>query len=140
MIAGNIGTWGGGIAPFWRGSLVNVTIANNECSECGDAGVQSPTDSQNSMHYIKNTIVYFNNPGGLNCNDHCEVTYSDIQGGLAGTGNFDAPPMFLNTGQRDYRLTSVSPCIDTGTSLGAPDHDMEGDPAPAQQRIRRGGG
>jgi predicted GH43/DUF377 family glycosyl hydrolase len=130
VIASNQGTWGGGIAPFWRGHLTNVTIANNSCSACDSAGIQAPVDAQNSMHYITNTIVYFNNPGSIACNDQCEVAYSDIQGGATGTGNFDAPPMFLDTGQRDYRLQSGSPCIDTGTSQGAPDHDLEGDPRP----------
>jgi hypothetical protein len=130
VIAHNQGTWGGGIAPFWRGSLVNVTVANNDCSECGNAGIEAPADSLNSPHIFRNTIVYFNTPGNFYCEGDCDVQYSDIQGGWSGKGNFDSPPMFINSTARDYRLDSGSPCIDAGTSAGAPDHDRDGDPRP----------
>ena len=43
-----------------------------------------------------------------------QVTYSDIQGGYAGSGNIDAYPAFLDTAQGDYRLQWGSPCIDSG--------------------------
>ena len=42
------------------------------------------------------------------------VTYSDIQGGYAGTGNINTWPAFVDPAQGDYRLHWDSPCIDTG--------------------------
>ena len=63
------------------------------------------------------------------------VTYSDIQGGYAGAGNINAYPLFIDpdgpdnvagTEDDDLHLTKGSPCIDTGTSSGAPDTDLEG--------------
>jgi len=54
------------------------------------------------------------------------VTYSDIEGGWTGTGNINADPLFVGSG--DYHLTAGSPCIDAATSDNAPTTDMEGNP------------
>ncbi len=57
------------------------------------------------------------------------MSYSDVQGGFAGTGNIDADPLFIGGG--DYHLRVGSPCADEGTSAGAPTHDIEGTPRDA---------
>ena len=56
------------------------------------------------------------------------VTYSAIKGGHVGVGNIDANPIFV--GNSDYHLTESSPCIDKGTSVGAPSYDIDGDQRP----------
>lgn len=58
------------------------------------------------------------------------VTYSDIQGGYTGTGNINNNPMFVAPTTGDFHIQQGSPCIDTGTSSGAPSTDFEGDPRP----------
>jgi len=66
-----------------------------------------------------------------------DITYSDIQGGdpdnpgspYPGIGNIDpCDPAFAGNG--DYHLTDSSCCIDTGTDVGAPDYDIDGDIRP----------
>ncbi len=42
------------------------------------------------------------------------VTYSDVEGGFAGTGNIDADPVFVLAADQDVRLLWESPCIDAG--------------------------
>lgn len=49
------------------------------------------------------------------------ITYSDVEGGWADTGNIDADPLFLDAASRDYRLQQdpcqpgiENPCVDTG--------------------------
>ncbi|HKR05213.1 MAG TPA: T9SS type A sorting domain-containing protein [Bacteroidia bacterium] len=42
------------------------------------------------------------------------VTYSDIQGGYAGSGNIDTDPLFTDTAS--FYLVPLSPCIDAGDS------------------------
>ena len=42
------------------------------------------------------------------------MTYTDVQGGLAGLGNINSDPDFEDAAGGDYRLTSNSPCIDRG--------------------------
>ena len=56
------------------------------------------------------------------------MTYSDIQGGYSGTGNINADPLFV--GNSGYHLTGTSLCIDAGTSNGAPNTDIDGNPRP----------
>jgi predicted outer membrane repeat protein len=58
------------------------------------------------------------------------VTYSDVEGGFAGTGNIDADPLFADPGgpdgdpaswlDSDYRLTAGSPCVDYGDPAFVP--------------------
>jgi hypothetical protein len=69
------------------------------------------------------------------------VSYSDIEGGLTGTGNIDADPAFVdpdgadndpNTWEdNDYRLGAGSPCIDAGdntASRAGVTTDLDGNP------------
>ena len=66
------------------------------------------------------------------------VTYSDVPY-IDGTGNINADPMFvdpdgpdniLGNSDDNFHLRAGSPCIDAGTSNGAPNTDFEGDPRP----------
>jgi len=77
-----------------------------------------------------NSIFYANTDPCFNPSNP-SVTYSDIQPNsyLSGTGNISAEPAFASTteGNADYlRLTSGSPCKDTGTSEEAPTDDLAG--------------
>jgi hypothetical protein len=56
------------------------------------------------------------------------ITYSDTYSGYAGTGNINSDPLFTG----DYHLIVGSPCIEAGSSSGAPEDDLDeiprGDP------------
>jgi parallel beta-helix repeat protein len=69
------------------------------------------------------------------------LTYSDVQGGFAGTGNINADPLFADPDgadgdpatwqDNDYHLTAASPCVDYGDPafLPLPDEvDLDGNP------------
>ncbi|MFK7743374.1 MAG: hypothetical protein AB8H80_23865 [Planctomycetota bacterium] len=58
------------------------------------------------------------------------VSFSDIEGGYAGTGNLQLDPAFRDAANGDYRLTASSPCMDAGDSTvpDLPATDFEGDP------------
>jgi len=47
--------------------------------------------------------------------DQATVTYSNVEGGAPGTGNFDADALFLGPIGGDYHVAPGSPCIDAGT-------------------------
>ena len=49
-------------------------------------------------------------------------------GDYEGEGNIDKLPSFIGGG--DYHLEGDSPCIDAGTSEGAPDTDIDGELRP----------
>lgn len=57
------------------------------------------------------------------------VSYSNVQGGAAGTGNFDADPLFVDVPNRDYHLRVGSPCFAAGDPAGPfTALDRDGDP------------
>jgi hypothetical protein len=45
------------------------------------------------------------------------VVYSDIEGGFSGEGNIDADPLFADSANGDYTLTTCSPAIDAGDPI-----------------------
>jgi|GEM_PF-3085798 len=61
---------------------------------------------------ITNTIVRENTSPQLSSVG--TVTYSDVEGGFAGIGNFDGDPLFVDRAGLDVHITSGSPCVDTG--------------------------
>jgi hypothetical protein len=86
-----------------------------------------------SSPIIKNAIMWGDTTGEIYNTDGTSnpaVTYSDIQGGYSGTGNINADPLFVNA-PTDLHLQAGSPAIGTGTSVGAPSTDFDGNPRPA---------
>lgn len=59
------------------------------------------------------------------------ASYSNVEGGAPGTGNFDANPRFRDS---DFHLDWDSPCRNKGTNAvtGLPPTDWEGDPRKAE--------
>ena len=123
-------------------SIANCTIVGNTPPVM--SSLPNPSSS------ITNSIIYWNSPDRKFIwkfpPNSLTITYSDIQGGYAGTGNIDIDPCFAIPGHwdtngtpypysddfwvdGDYRLTAVSPCIDSGTYVSLSDNkDMAGKP------------
>lgn len=129
------GIYCGDTAP----TIINCTISGN--STTGDGGgIRSYGDASPTVF---NTILWANtadgSPDEISVSEvaSIDITYSDIQGGdpdnpgspYPGPGNIDpCDPAFVGNG--DYHLTKFSCCIDTGTDVGAPDYDIDGDNRP----------
>ncbi|MCH8821867.1 MAG: right-handed parallel beta-helix repeat-containing protein [Planctomycetes bacterium] len=59
------------------------------------------------------------------------ISYSNVHGGFAGTGNIDIDPVFVDPGNGNLRLQPGSPCIDAGANAAVPEGietDMDGNP------------
>jgi len=115
------GHLGGGLCNC-QGTIENNTIFGNEAHYGGGLYDCNGT--------VRNCIVWGNTDDQLyEC--YADVTYSDIEGGWAGTGNIDNDPCFADTGAGDFHLKSqggrwdpdtqswvidaeTSPCIDAG--------------------------
>jgi hypothetical protein len=90
-----------------------------------------------SAQSVENSTIAFNNPDGLATDTNAtqvlnsivwgnvtnqivgatNVTYCDVQGGMAGVGNKNANPIFLSSS--DLLIVSGSPCINAGDTNAA---------------------
>ena len=123
---------GGGVAVAGNGghlNLINSTLWGNLAGAGGGVAV---TNQNASGATITNSILWgdapdeIDDPFGL-----VTASYSNIQGGWAGTGNIDADPHFVDPAAGDLRLSSNSPSIDAGNSDEVPegvDTDLDGNP------------
>jgi hypothetical protein len=112
---GYIGT-GGGIYSIAGLTVVNCTIVNNSTTN-GGGGVYGTTT-------IKDSIIWANT--AINQITGSTITYSDVQGGWAGTGNINADPCFVTGPLGDYYLSQTasgqatnSPCVNAGSDYAA---------------------
>jgi parallel beta-helix repeat protein len=124
---------GGGIYCYHSSpAIINCTFSENRASNTGGG-----MDLLSSSPTITNCIFWNDLPNEID--EHSNnpiVTFSNIQGGFAGTGNIDVDPLFLGGG--DYHLTAVSPCIDTGTAEELSNYDIDGDLRPHNDRYDMG--
>jgi len=127
LFVGNTSTGGGGGGGIWIGSGSNTvvdgcTIVENSSLSNVSGGIR--VDTANPT--ITNTILWDNEgPGGAQGPANqvtlsANVTYSTIEGGLAGVGNIDADPQFMDAAAGDYRLSLASPGIDGGSNAAVP--------------------
>lgn len=122
-------TYGAGIYVGSSSTLnaINTTVTENSRNAGTTNGVGLYNTS--STVNLTNCIFWNNYPGNEIAGTACTITYSDIRGGYAGTGNINALPQFVSSGT-DYHLQNTSPCIDVATSVGAPTVDLDNNPRP----------
>ncbi len=137
LFYGNRVQYGGGICINSTGTNENLTVTN--CTFSGNTLVGATTGggsiySQKTLgtFTITNSILWRNAAvknkeiGGDTGYLTPTVSYSDIDNTTvyAGSnGNIMSDPLFVGSG--DYHLQETSPCINTGTSTGAPSVDIE---------------
>ncbi|MDH5297522.1 MAG: right-handed parallel beta-helix repeat-containing protein, partial [Desulfobulbaceae bacterium] len=136
-------TWedGGGIISSGTLNIYNSTISGNYAVDLG-GGLRVAAGTTT----ITNSIFWGNvSNSAAQISGTATVTYSDVQGGFAGTGNIDADPLFTSaataglgtpTTGGDFTLTctsppgSCSPAVDSASATNAPADDIEGDARP----------
>jgi parallel beta-helix repeat protein len=107
-------------------TIMNCTITGNTSG--AGVGIYGYFGSPS----VTNTILWMNSTAEIftSTSSNPAVTYCDIQGGYPGEGNFHGDPLFVDAENGDYHLSVSSPCMYAGTSEGAPDTDIEGNPRP----------
>ena len=127
--------FGGGIAINGSGTnsnlnITNCTFSGNTLVGTGASGGAIYTQKTGGIFTVKNCILLGDATNNEIAGGTPTVTYTDIdQDGYAGSnGNIRQDPLFAGSG--NYHLQTSSPCIDTGTSLGAPSDDLEGTARP----------
>jgi fibronectin type 3 domain-containing protein len=136
---------GGAIVDYGQCHIVNTIFLNNRSTSFGGAlyvygqlTLQNCTlvgnvgPGKDGIERYAGTVSMVNSVmrnGGLELpSASTTVTYSNIQGGYAGTGNINVDPLLTTEGY----LTSTSPCIDQGTATGVSIKDIGGENRPAQ--------
>jgi len=116
---------GGGMENWLSSSptVTNCTFSSNTAFSGG--GISNWSSSPT----VTNCILWGDTPDEIDGSS--TVSYSDIQGGFAGTGNINANPLFVDAAAGDWRLSSfMSPCVDTGNNSvpSLPATDLAGNP------------
>jgi len=140
LFSGNVAAnYGGGLFSNGATSVVNCTFVGNSTlsPETGYGGGVYGNDKVS----LTNCILWANSAvSGSQVYNPVVVSYSCVQGGLAGMGNTAADPLFVNlrgldgifgTQDDDPRLRPGSPCLNTGTNsppVALPDADLDGLP------------
>jgi len=108
--------------------VTNCTFARNTAVVGG--GMYNAPDA---AALVTNCIFWNNAPDAIfdEQTGDSTVSYCDVQGGFAGTENFNLPPGFLDLTAGDFRLAVGSPCIDAGRDtssgeFGGVTYDIEG--------------
>ena len=129
----------GNTASNLGGAILNSngTTEILNCSFSGNvANVGGAIYNSNASPVIKNSIFWGDSPSEVvnSGTSAPQVSYCDIQGGYAGGSHIlDKDPLFLDS--IDLHLSQHSPCVDAGTSIGAPAFDMDSDTRPQRFRI-----
>ncbi|MBW8038647.1 MAG: DUF3466 family protein [Planctomycetes bacterium] len=121
ILSGNSAEYGSGILVSESVlTLIGCTFSGNSADDSGT--ICSWYD--NSELRLSNCILWDGGNEIYNRDDSTiNVTYSDVQGGWPGEGNFEADPLFRDadgpdgipgTEDDNLRLSIGSPCIDTG--------------------------
>ncbi len=152
VFSGNSADWSTSVMYIWYSGLLltNCTFSGNLSRSGYGSGLYSGFYSSVT---IRNCILLDGISSGPNAS--LSVTYSNIAGGYAGTGNIDTDPCFLDPGywdpngtpgdadddfwvNGDYHLRPGSPCIDAGDPIyvaGPNETDMDGDPRIINGRV-----
>ncbi|MCE9527333.1 MAG: cadherin-like domain-containing protein, partial [Planctomycetales bacterium] len=130
-ISGNFASANGVINNRQHSSpkLTNVTISGNSTDYVIYNALSSSATLTNVILW-GNTLYSGSQFFNYDTESTVSATYSDIQGGWAGTGNINADPLFVDAAAGNLRLTPGSPAIDAGTNIGAPSFDLDGTPRP----------
>lgn len=135
LITSNTADWDGGGIDMYNSSplITNCTFADNSAANNGGS-----LHCNLSSATITNSILWGGSAAGAAnevyfSDSTIDTNYSDIQGGVTGTGNIDVDPMFVGGG--NYHLTSGSPCLDKGTDdmvtyPSLPANDIDGESRP----------
>ncbi len=131
--AGTSGSLFGGVRISNGGDFTQVfdfnTIADSRAnSNSAGAGVSCEVTKAMTA---SNNIVYLRTGGtGIISNTNCSWTYSDVQGGPAGTGNIDMDPLFVDSNNVNFHLLPTSPCRDKAEDGTGNDIDIDGQDRP----------
>ncbi|MEI6166360.1 MAG: choice-of-anchor Q domain-containing protein [bacterium] len=122
LITGNSAFAGAGVAVLGNPTISDVescTIAGNFAGFHG--GLATPSAAIVQVR-VKNVICYSNQPDNLYFSNITNALFTNCctvsSYTLFGSGNITNNPLFVDPAGPNYRLTRLSPCVDTGVKQG----------------------
>jgi len=113
---------GGGVYSSKTVEFSNCTIVGNSADQAGGAVFHYHAPGE--IVTLTNCILWNNTSPQVHIDQgDVDVFFSDFEGGYSGTGNIDEDPLFTDTDNGDFHLTSDSPCIDAGDPSSPLDPD-----------------
>jgi hypothetical protein len=129
-----------GNSGYYGGGMCNANGSSPSATNCSFSGNSATNNGGGMCNYyyggnptVANCIFWSNTaPSGpqiYNVEGSVTVSFSDVQGVWAGTGNINANPLFVDadgpdnifgTEDDNLRLSDGSPCIDKGNNAGVP--------------------
>lgn len=135
----NIASNGGAISNHANSfcKVINCTFSNNSAGTGG--AILNRTDGDLE---IINSILWENADENIINEGNIDIQYSRIDAEFSGMGNINDNPMFEDMLNNDFHLSSISPCINTGTpdttGLNIPYFDLDGNPRFMEDNIDMG--
>jgi len=135
LVKNHAKSYGGGVYVRDKSELLVffTTIADNTTDGSSDTG-SGIHNNEDSYSQVSSSIIWNNTPGAQiqnNNSSSANVEYSIIQGGWAGTGNFDTDPVFVDPASDNYKPGSGSDAVDNAlTDIDNPDKDIDGNSRP----------
>ncbi len=128
VFSGNSATGSNGGGAMWIGTSSACTIRNSTFVANSATTLAGCLINTSGTSTISNCILWQNTgPGGMtsanqltNSGGSTTVSYSIAQGGLAGTGNLNTDPLFVDAPTRNFQLQLTSPAIDSGSNAMVP--------------------
>lgn len=135
-----------GGAIYNNASRTTLSVTINDCTIEGDSAEVGGAIENYSYDYmvralasesIANSIIWGDGPNEIQNTiqrtgrSSTSANYSDIQGGIGGSGNINADPLFVNAAAGNVQLQPNSPCINAGSNAAIPagiTTDLAGDP------------
>ncbi|RKZ06350.1 hypothetical protein DRQ25_14095, partial [Candidatus Fermentibacteria bacterium] len=131
-----VGAWGepGVTHPIDGITIINNTFVGNGESSWG-CGI-SIENSEATNIIVRNNILSDNTTDQFNAEAYgagFQADHNLIDGptNFYGDDYVEGDPEFTNPGSDNYHITSISPAVDQGNQLLAPDTDMDGLPRPS---------
>lgn len=119
-------------------AMINCTFKNNKAHYGGALANAGPATMVNCILWGNVAPASGSEIYTYNFSPAPVVTYSCIQGGYEGTGNIADDPLLLETPGLNGRIRPASPCINAGTSTGAPGTDIRGVLRPQEGAVDMG--